>query len=162
MSLSNRITLEQFRRMPVGEIAALPAEELLLLQEDADAALRAAKAARDWLDGALALKYADRAAEVRRQAGKNTGTVRIADGDHVVVAELAKKVRWDQALLSRLVAEIRTAGEDPAEYVTTEYKVPERAWSAWPASIRDAFAPARTVEAGKATFQIIPNNEVSQ
>lgn len=65
-------------------------------------------------------------------------------------------------MLSRLVAEIRAAGEYPAEYVTTEYKVPERAWLAWPGSIRDAFAPARTVEAGKATFQIIPSNEVSQ
>lgn len=36
MSLSNRITLEQFRHMPVGKVAALPAEELLLLQEDVE------------------------------------------------------------------------------------------------------------------------------
>ena len=40
---NNRPRLDDIRAMPVGEIAKLPAEHLALLQEDADAALDAAK-----------------------------------------------------------------------------------------------------------------------
>ena len=85
--------------------------------------------------------------------------MRLADGDHVVVADLPKKVRWDQIRLAALVAEIRTGGDDPAEYVSTEYTVSERAYGAWPTSIRTAFDPARTVTAGKPTYQFISTEE---
>ena len=44
------------------------------------------------------------------------------------------------------------AGDDPAEYVEISYRVPERKFAAWPARIRDAFAPARTVRMAKPTF----------
>ena len=96
MNIPNRITPDAFVRMPIGEIAALPAEELARLQQETDEALRAAKAASAWLDGALAIKYADRAEAARRDAGKDFGTARFIDGDVTVVAELPKKVDWDQ------------------------------------------------------------------
>ena len=51
--ISNTLTLKDLHRMPIGEIAALPADQLALLQVEADEALRAAKATRDWLKGAL-------------------------------------------------------------------------------------------------------------
>ena len=63
MNIPNRITPDAFVRMPIGEIAALPAEELARLQQETDEALRTAKAASAWLDGALTIKYADRAIE---------------------------------------------------------------------------------------------------
>lgn len=153
---TNRITLDALRAMPVADVAALPADLLALLQDDSDSALAAAKSAKDRLDDALALKYAARTGELRRQAGKDTGTVRLDDGDHVVIADLPKRVRWDQSKLAALVAEIRAGGDDPAEYLSTEFKVSERAYTAWPSSIRDAFAPARTVETGKPSFRIEP------
>ena len=53
-----------------------------------------------------------------------------------------------------MVERIRAAGDDPAEYVEITYKVPECAYTSWPAHIRDAFSPARTVRTGKATFQL--------
>jgi len=40
---SNRPTLDAVRRMPVGEVIALPAEHLALLQADAHEALEAAR-----------------------------------------------------------------------------------------------------------------------
>ena len=149
---SNRPSFDDIRSMPVGEIAALPGIHLALLQEDAEAALAAARTLKDWLEGAIALRYADRAAELRREQGKDTGTVRFADGDVVVVADLLKKVEWDQAQLVALVERIRAGGDDPAEYVEVAYKVPERKYAAWPARIREAFAPARTVRTGRPTF----------
>ena len=151
---SNRPSFDDIRSMPVGEIAALPEIHLALLQEDAEAALAAARMLKDWLDGAIALRYADRAAELRREQGKDTGTVRFADGVVVVVADLLKKVEWDQAQLVALVERIRAGGDDPAEYVEVAYKVPERKYAAWPARIREAFAPARTVRTGKPTFAL--------
>jgi hypothetical protein len=158
---SNRPSFDDIRSMPVGEIAALPEIHLALLQEDAEAALAAARTLKDWLEGAIALRYADRAAELRREQGKDTGTVRFADGDVVVVADLLKKVEWDQAQLVALVERIRAGGDDPAEYVEVAYKVPERKYAAWPARIREAFAPARTVRTSKPTFALSLRQEAT-
>lgn len=159
MTIPNRIALDTFVRMPIGEIAALPAEHLALLQTETEQALQAAKAARDWLDGALALKYGDLASETRRTAGKDTGTVRFADGDVTVVADLPKRVEWDQAQLAALVERIRADGDDPAEFVEVSFKVSERKYGAWPAAIRNAFEGARTVRTGKPSFRLVSAEE---
>ena len=150
----NRPSLDDIRTMPISAVAALPGIHLALLQEDAEAALVAARTLKDRLEGAIALRYADRAAELRREQGKDTGTVRFADGDVVVVADVLKKVEWDQAQLVALVERIRAGGDDPAEYVEVVHKVLERKYAAWPARIREAFAPARTVRTGRPTFAL--------
>jgi hypothetical protein len=162
MTISNRISLDELRHMAVGDIAALPAEQLALLQDEAADALRRAKTICDWLDSAIALKYGDRAHATRQAAGKDTGTIRLADGDVTVIADLPKKIEWDQAQLTMLVERIRAGGEDPAEYVSIELKVSERAFTAWPESIRQLFAPARTVRTGKPTFRLSLTSEVSR
>jgi hypothetical protein len=148
MTIPNHITLDDLRRMQIGEIVALPAEQLALLQEATDANVRSAKAISDWLEGAIALKYADRAVMARMEASKDTGTVRFEDGAVTVIAELPKRVDWDQAQLADLVERISAAGDDPTEYVDVSFKVPERKYAAWPESIRQSFAPARTVRTG--------------
>ena len=61
--------------------------------------------------------------------------------------------------MAEMIEQIRAAGEDPAEYVTIAMKVAERAYSAWPESIRSAFTPARTVGAGKPSYRIEPRKE---
>src|SRR6056297_3011420 len=71
----------------------------------------------DWLDGAIALKYGDQAQDARRSEGKDTGTIRLQDDPVTVVAELPKRVDWDQAMLVGLVERIRADGADPADYV---------------------------------------------
>jgi len=162
MSIPNRPTLNDLPNMPVGDIAGLPADQLALLQEEADEALRSAKLARDWLDGALALKYGDTAAKARQAAGKDTGTVRFDDGAVTVVADLPKKVDWDQAQLAAVVERIRAEGDDPAEYIDIAFKVPERKYTAWPNAIRAAFEAARTVRVGKPSFRLSLNDEVSK
>ena len=150
--LANRPTLDSIRMLPIGEVAALPAEHLALLQEDAAAALDASKKAKDWIDGAIALRFADHVQALRREAGKDTGTVRFEQDGVTVVADLPKRVDWDQALIAGVVERIRAAGDDPTQYVDIAIKVPERKYTAWPESIRTAFAPARTVRTGKPSF----------
>jgi len=158
MSIPNRPSLADLARTPIGEVVALSGETLVLLQEEAEDALRRAKAAKDWLDGALDRKYGAVAAEHRRIEGKDTGTVRFDDGGITVVADLPKKVEWNQEQLAATVERIRASGDDPAEYVDLTFKVPERKYGAWPAHIRTAFEAARTVKAGKPTFAFKPQS----
>lgn len=153
--IPNAPTLDQLRTMPIGDIVTLPSEVLAVLQEDADAALKSAKSIKDWLDGAIAQKFADRAREARAAIAKDTGIVRFTDGAITIVADLPKKVDWDQAKLAALVETIRGSGEDPGQYIEISFSVSERAYGAWPDAIRRAFEPARTLRTGKPTFRLL-------
>ena len=152
----NAPTLDDLPDLSPQDIAGLPVEQLAVLQRETEEALKRARAAKARLDDALALRYADRAAEARRAAGKDTGTVRLADGDFTVVADLPKRVDWDQAKLAAMVARIRAAGDDPAQYVDIAIRVPERKYAAWPDNIRKEFEPARTVRPGALKVEIVP------
>lgn len=154
MNAPNRPQLGDIRTMPIGEIAALPAAVLALLQEDAEEAAKGARHLADWLNGAIALRYGERAATARRAEGKNTGAVRFDDDEVTVVSELANKVDWDQDELTTLVAAIRAEDGDPTEYVDTVFRVSERKYAAWPRHIRTAFERARTVKTGKPSFRL--------
>ena len=151
---SNRPCLDDMLRLPVDEVLALPAEHLALLQEDAATALDAAKRHRDWIESVIAARYGQRAVALRAEQRKDTGSVRFTDGYVSIVADLPKRVEWDQDRLAAVVDRIRAAGDNPAEYVEVTYKVPERAYTAWPEHIRTAFTAARTVRTGKATFKL--------
>lgn len=152
---ANRPQLGDLPTMPIGEIAKLPAPMLALLQDEAEEGAKAARSLADWLNGAIALRYADRAAAARRAEGKDTGTIRLDDGEVTVIADLPKKIDWDQDELNTLVAAIRAEDGDPAEYVDTLFRVPERKYAAWPRHIRTAFERARTVKTGKPTFRLV-------
>jgi hypothetical protein len=152
---ANRPRLGDLPTMPVGEIAALPADLLAVLQEEAEGAAKSARSLADWLNGAIALRYADRAAAARRADGKDTGTVRLDDGEVTVIADMPKKVEWDQSKLAEMAQRIRASGDDPAEYVETTFRVSERKYAAWPNAIRSGFEAARTVKPGKPTFRLV-------
>lgn len=154
MNARNRPQLGDIRTMPIGEIAALPASVLALLQDEAEDSVKAARFLADWLNGAISLRYGERAAAARLAEGKDTGTVRFDDGDCTIVADLPKKVEWDQSKLATLVSAIRAEDGDPTEYVDTVIRVPERKYAAWPRHIRTAFERARTVKTGKLTIRL--------
>ena len=154
--MRDRVSLDDSPHMPVGAIAALAPDQLALLMGEAAEALEWAQRIKDWIDGAVdLLEYRDRAAAARAAGGKPTGTIRFADGDFIVVVDLPKRVRWDQAKLGEAIEIIRRDWrDDPAQYVRTEFKVAESAYSAWPEAIRRLFAAARTVETGKPCYLI--------
>ncbi len=96
-------------------------------------------------------------APVRRapRRTKDTGTVRFEDNGFIVVADLPKRVKWDQQRLKELVELIRSGwGEDPADYVKVKFEVSERAYDSWPARLKELFTPARTVETGKPSYEL--------
>jgi len=126
---------------PPTILDALPAEVLMTLQNRAEAHAAEASGMLAILHGVLERRYA--------RGINKTGTSHLVDGYIEVTVNVPKRVKYDQMLLAQAVEMIKGWGEDPAEYVTTEIKVSERSYEAWPSSIRDLFTPARTVETGK-------------
>jgi hypothetical protein len=154
MSIPNRTTLEHLRAMSASDVATLPINHLALLLDDA-AELRAdAKSTMDLLHDALHLRFADAAAAMRRADGKDTGRVRLTEHGVEIVADLPKRVEWDQAQLADAVRVLRDWGEDPDDYLATELRVPEARFTAWPPRIRALFEPARTVSTGRPSYTL--------
>jgi hypothetical protein len=160
MSHANRTTLDQLRGMNAAQVAALPLDHLALLLDDA-AALRAdAKRVSDLLHDALHARFADAAHAARRAESKDTGRIRLEEDGFEIVADLAKRVEWNQPRLAEAIATLREWGEDPADYVATEFRVPEARFTAWPPRIRALFEPARTVATGRPSYSLQPKDPV--
>ena len=146
--------------LPTGELAQLPLDLLATLQGELDHAAKQLKAASVKFSTALEVRYATRAAEARRACGKDTGTVRLVDGDYTVVADLPKRVDWDQEKLAQIAVNIADSGEDPAEFIETKLSVSERKYGALPEAWRKGFEPARTVKTGALKVTLEPNEAV--
>ena len=153
----NTPSLDDLINLPAGEIAQLPVEMLAALQGELDHATKQLKAATVRFGAALEARYATRAAEARRSCGKDTGTVRLVDGDYTVVADLPKRVDWDQRRLAEIAANIAAFGEDPGEFIETKLSVSERRYGALPEAWRKGFEPARTVKTGTLKITLEPN-----
>jgi hypothetical protein len=160
--IPNRIHIGDLANMPVVDIAALPVEQLAVLQGEITAHMASARNLKTRLDAALDHRFGQRARGVRASHGKDTGTVRFEDGPVTISANLPKRVVWEQSKLAAVIETIRHEWrEDPTQYVKTELKVSEAAYSAWPEVIHELFRPARTVKCGKPVFRLSLNNEVT-
>lgn len=140
---------------PASELARLGVEALYQLKRDADAAVATARAHANAIDLALDHRYKRLVVDARRAAGKDTGTVHLVEEGYRISVELPKRVEWDQAQLAAIVERIRAAGEDPGEFVEISYRVSEAKYSAWPASMRASFDPARTLKPGKPVYRLV-------
>ena len=146
--------------LPVTELALLPPSLLAAIQAEIEVASDRLKAVVERFALALEVRYATRALECRREAGKDTGTTRFDDNGVTVIAELPKRIEWDQAKLAQIAENIASAGEDPAEFIDTKLSVSERKYGALPESWRKGFEPARTVRTGKPKFRLTLNEGV--
>ena len=140
--------------LALGDIAALPPEMLLDLQTTALAETARVKRLRDRLEAGIAQRYEAAVAAERAAQGKTSGTVRVEDENVVIVADLPKKVTWDQDRLATMATRIREAGDDPTQYLEIAYRVPERRFGAWPDAMREGFAAARSETTGKPVFRL--------
>jgi hypothetical protein len=150
----NATTLAQLVEMSLAEAEGLPLEQIALLLEDVAELKASVKAYDNILFQVLDKRLSDEAATRRKSKGKDTGTVGFVVDGVKVSADLPKKVEWAQAQLREAVDIIASWGEDPDEYVSTEIKVAESKYNAWPSSIKDVFTPARTLGVGKPTYKL--------
>lgn len=156
----NILSVNDALNLPVTELALLPPSLLAAIQAEIDVASDRMKAVVERFALALEVRYAARALECRREEGKDTGATRFDDNGVTVIAELPKRIDWDQVKLAQIAANIASAGEDPAEFIDTKLSVSERKYGALPESWRKGFEPARTVRTGKPKFRLVLNEEV--
>jgi len=148
--------LTEITHRPPADLAACPLPELDRLCRELAELKTQLRRCDSALQTALDTRYRDAADALRRRAGKVTGTVRFEDSGFLIVADLPKKVEYDQAKLHDAVATLRSWGERPEDYVGIEIKVAETKYQAWPPAIRTLFEPARTLSTGKASYTLTP------
>ncbi len=151
--MSNQL-LFQATAMPATKLSEAAPEMLQKLLIAATAELSQAKKQLEHIEHAVDLRYAEQAKALRLGQGKDTGVVHFDDGSIRITADLPKKVEWDQTELAALVARITAAGDNPAEFIETAYRVSETKYQAWQESLRSQFTPARTVKVGKPTYRL--------
>ena len=156
----NTPSVDDMLNMPVTELALMSPNLLAAVQAEIDVATDRMKAVIERFALALEVRYAARASECRGHEGKDTGTIRFEDDGVTVIAELPKRIDWDQVKLAQIAENIASAGEDPAEFIDTKLSVLERKYCALPESWRKGFEPARTVRTGKPKFRLVLNEEV--
>jgi len=153
---ANRVALAESQELATDEVARLPVIKLQKLVEDVAVLLSRAKSLDERINTALDLRFAEQAKAARAAAGKDTGRIRLVDNDFEIVADSPKAVVWDQATLSKIAAVIRDEWhENPTDYLTIKYGVAESKFNAWPPALQKAVEPARTVRAGKPSYEII-------
>ena len=145
--------------MSVAQIAALPQAQLQEAHINLLSLQSMVKAVLERMHTALDQRYAERAKEARLANGRDFGVCHITDGALRVTVDLPKKVTWDQALLSATAARIAAAGEKVADYIDTEYSIPEGRFNNLLPVFKEQFAQARTVKPGKATYRLALVNE---
>lgn len=153
MTRPNLPTLRSLAADPATALN-LPLDALDALLTECDAEAKITAAAKRAITGEIERRYAAQIAAAYDAKGADTGTVRIADGGYEIVADKVKRVEWDQAALADIRSRIQFSGDDPGEYIKTSYAVDERAYTAWPAHIRDTFAPARTLKPGALSVKL--------
>lgn len=152
------INIHTITHTPVGELTKLSAGQLNDFLCAANESLDNAKRTKQWIESVIGLKYKERLQAKRHRLEKDTGTIHIEDEGFKLTSEISKRPAWDQKKLIQIIADIQKQGDDPSEYVTvtTNYKVPESKYSAWPRSIQKVFDPARTLKTGNPTYSLAP------
>jgi hypothetical protein len=160
--MSNRIHLDDLAEINPAVLQDLPLDQLEMLVSEAQANATAATAVLDTLKSAVAVRFERKASELRRAAGKDTGIVRVIEGDYEVVADLPKKVTWDQKAIGPALDALLAIDNDVdmTKLVKVEVKINERAFQDLVPEHQAILLPARTVNTGKATYSLKPLAEV--
>lgn len=125
------------------------ADEIIDKIEDATAQMNALKKIKEGLELQLSGLLQDDVSIAMDGKAYGCGTTNFMSDRKEIKITIPKNVKWDQSKLASLYVKIGQSGEDPSQYIKTEYTVSEDAYKNWPSSIADVFEPARTVEAGK-------------
>ena len=140
--------------LPIGELAALPAEQLLEIETHLADLSAWTKKIQARLHAALDQRYGEQAREAILESGRDFGTTHLMDGALHIKFELPKKVTWDQKQLAAIAQRIVASGDKLEDYIDLKYAVSESRFTNWPEGLREQFASARTVAAGKPSFAL--------
>lgn len=145
------LQLEDLTRERIMALPKPALQEFTVLLAEMD---RGIGHAREQLTAALDDLYGDAARAQLLDAGKDTGTTHLSDGELAITVEIKKSVAWDQQELAAIAQRIASNGDDPAEYIDVKYSVSERKFAAWPETLRRPFEAARTLKPAKPAFRL--------
>jgi len=148
--------LQTLGQLPLAELHLLPLPKLQQILHQVESVKSSLRHYDIVLQSALNQRFGERAQSLRQAAGKQTGTVRLVEAGFEIVADLPKRVEYDQLRLKDAVDTLRGWGEQPEDYVSFEIKVAEARFNAWPPAIRKLFEPARTLKTGKPSYKLVP------
>ena len=140
--------------MTVGDLAALPSQHLLEIETHLTDLATWTKKVQSRLHAALDQRYGEQARDSLLDSGRDFGTTHLQDGSLHIKFELPKKVSWDQKQLAAIAQRIVAAGDKLEDYIDLKYSVSESRFTHWPEGLREQFAGARTVAAGKPSFTL--------
>jgi len=145
----NNLTIFAVPEIPVGELAEQPIGVLHRLICEAKSAIEHYAHCKEWLEGAITLKYRAQLEHQRQVQEKDTGTVHVEDEGVTISQDIPKRIEWNQEELQRVADYLSQKGDNPHDYIDCELSVSERKYQAWPPSISDRFEPARKLIPGK-------------
>jgi DNA-directed RNA polymerase specialized sigma24 family protein len=134
------------------EISALEIYDLMDLSDQITKLTSHAKELKEKLEDGLNLRFSEAVKNSLRSENKDTGTTRFFDGAFQVIAEVPKKVTWDQEKMEELIK--RVPDERRKAIVKITYAIEERKYSELPHEYQELFREARTITPGKTKFQI--------
>ena len=140
--------------MSVTQIAALPPEQLQEAHTNLLTLQSAIKGVLERFNAALESRYAEQVVAARQANGRDFGVCHLTDGPLRITADAPKKVIWDQRQLAEIVQRIAASGDKVSDYIDTEYSVSESRYNAWPSTLKETFAKARTVKPGKTAYRL--------
>ena len=140
--------------MSVSQLANLPPVQLVEADANLDHLIDWAKKTRTKLDAALDQRFGEQGRIALRDSGRDFGTAHISDGPLHIKFEMPKKVSWNQKQLAEIAERIVSSGEKVEGYIDVKLAVSESRYTNWPPALQQQFADARTVEAGKAVFDL--------
>ena len=104
--MMDQVTLDQLRAWPPGKVAAQPTEVLAALADNLAEMKAFVADAEARLNAGLDVRFGDHTRQLRAADGKDGGRVRFGDGLFVIVADIPKRIDWDQHKLAAVVARI--------------------------------------------------------
>ena len=148
---TSQYTLAAIDEMNPDQIADLGPAALADLCEQLVDSAALLQGRSDKIQAGLDIRYGGSLLVERDKTKKDFGTVQVEDDEWQRSKQTLKKaVVWDQAGLAKLRHDIEAAGDDPAVFITEEtkttLKVSETSYEGWPADVKAAFQPYRTVK----------------
>ena len=150
------VTLSDLKSMPVYELTALSAKELMVLIQAADETLHEAQYQVQWLQSALAHKYLHRAENLRKLEWQRTGSITFEDDGVLVEQEVPAIPSWDQDHLAFMAEVMQRSGGNPAEYMQITYSIDEAKFDQWPEEFQTQIAQARCIDQGAVVYRLMP------
>ncbi len=140
--------------LSVTQLAAMPQQQLQEFDLSLNILATWIKQSRDRLNTALDQRYNEQARQTLQESGRDFGVCHLDDGSLRITVDIPKRVQWDQTQLAEIAHRIAASGDNVSDYIDVEYSVSESRFNAWPSTLKETFAKARTVKPGKASYRL--------